>query len=168
MLGTLAGLIGVVQAWLLATATSAVFLGGRDLHDVAPLLLGLSGAAVLRAAAAWAQDVLAQVHSGALRLAVRDHVLRRLLALGPRFASGERTGELANTLGAGVDALDPYLAQYLPQAFLAGLVPLLVLAAVSWADPLSALVLLLTFPLVPLSHSGSSARRLGSRPVGSG
>ena len=150
LLGTVAGLLGVVQAWLLATALSAVFLGGRDLHAVAPLLLALSAAAALRAAAAWAQDVLAQAHSGAVRLAVRDHALRRLLALGPRFASGERTGELANTLGGGVDALDPYLAQYLPQAFLAGLVPLLVLAAVGWADPLSALVLLLTFPLIPL------------------
>ena len=81
---------------------------------------------------------------------MRDHLFRRLLALGPRFASGERTGELANTLAGGVDALDAYLAQYLPQAYLAALVPLLVLAAVLWADPLSALVLLLTFPLIPL------------------
>ena len=81
---------------------------------------------------------------------MRDRLVRRLLALGPRFASGERTGELANTLLGGVDALDAYLAQYLPQVVLAALVPALVLAAVLWSDPLSALVLLLTFPLVPL------------------
>ena len=105
---------------------------------------------MLRAAAAWGQEVVAQSWSGAVRLAVRDRLFRRLLALGPRYASGERTGELANTLAGGVDALDAYLAQYLPQACLAGLVPLLVLAAVLWADPLSALVLLLTFPLIPL------------------
>jgi ATP-binding cassette subfamily C protein CydD len=150
LLGTVAGLLGVVQAWLLATTISAVFLGGRDLHAVAPLLLGLSGAAALRAAAVWAQDVLAQAHSGAGRLAVRDRLFRRILALGPRFASGERAGELANTLAGGVDALDPYLALYLPQLLLAAIVPLLVLAAVTWADPLSGLVLLLTFPLIPL------------------
>jgi ATP-binding cassette subfamily C protein CydD len=81
---------------------------------------------------------------------VRDRLFRRLLALGPRYASGERAGELASTLVGGVDALDPYLAQYLPQARLAVLVPLLVWVAVLAADPLSALVLLLTFPLVPL------------------
>jgi thiol reductant ABC exporter CydD subunit len=150
LLGALAGLLVVVQARLLASAISAGFLGGRDLHAVAPLLLGLAGTAVLRAAAAWGQEVVAQSWSGAVRLAVRDHLFRRVLALGPRYASGERTGELANTLSGGVDALDAYLAQYLPQACLAGLVPLLVLAAVLWADPLSALVLLLTFPLVPL------------------
>jgi thiol reductant ABC exporter CydD subunit len=149
-LGVLGGLLVVVQAWLLASTISAVFLGGADLRVVAPLLLGLVAAAALRAGAAWAQEVLAQGFSGRVRLAVRDRLSRRLLALGPRFASGERTGELANTLVGGVDALDPYLAQYLPQARLAVLVPLLVLAAAAWADPLSALVLLLTYPLAPL------------------
>jgi thiol reductant ABC exporter CydD subunit len=149
-LGTLAGLLVVVQAWLLSSAIAAAFLAGADLLAVGPLLLGIAGAAVLRAAAAWGQEVLAQRFSGAVRLAVRDRLLRRLLALGPRFSSGERTGELANTLVGGVDALDAYLAQYLPQVSLAGLVPLLVLVAVLGRDPLSALVLLLTFPLVLL------------------
>jgi thiol reductant ABC exporter CydD subunit len=148
--GTLAGLLVVAQAWLLSTAIDASFLGQADLAAVAPYLLGIAAAAALRAAAAWGQEVLAQDFSGGVRPAVRDRLLRRIFALGPRFASGERTGELANTLVGGVEALDAYLAQYLPQAYLAGLVPLLVLLAVLGADPLSALVLLLTFPLVPL------------------
>jgi thiol reductant ABC exporter CydD subunit len=140
----------IVQAWLLSSAISDVFLGGADLRAVGPPLLGLAGAAALRAAAAWGHEVLAQRFSASVRLAVRDRLLRRILALGPRFASGERVGELANTLVGGVEALDPYLAQYLPQVVLAGLVPLLVWVAVLRADPLSALVLLLTFPLIPL------------------
>jgi thiol reductant ABC exporter CydD subunit len=149
-LGGVAGTLAIGQAWLLASAISAVFLGGRDLRTVAPLLLGLTGAAALRAAAAWGQEVAAQAFSGRVRHAVRDRLLRRLLALGPRYASGERAGELANTLVGGVDALDPYLAQYLPHAALALLVPFLVWAAVLRADRLSGLVLLLTYPLVPL------------------
>ncbi len=150
LLGGLAGLLAVVQAWLLASAITAGFLGGGDFETVAPQLLGFAVAAALRAAATWSQEVLAQRYSGAVRVAVRDRLLRRVLALGPRFASGEQTGELANTLVGGVDALDPYLAQYRPQSALAILVPLAILAAVLWADPLSALVLLLTYPLVPL------------------
>jgi thiol reductant ABC exporter CydD subunit len=148
--GAVGGALVIGQAWLLASAVSAVFLGEGDLSAVAPLVLGLTGAAALRAAAAWGQEVLAQRFSGSVRLTVRDRLCRRVLALGPRFASGERAGELANTLVGGVDALDPYLAQYLPQVALSGLVPLLVWVAVLRADPLSALVLLLTFPLIPL------------------
>ncbi len=146
----MAGALAIGQAWLLAAAISGAFLGRAGLHEVAPYLVGFAGAAVLRAAATWGQEVLAQRFSGTVRLAVRDRLLRRLLALGPRFASGERTGELANTLVGGVDALDAHLSQYLPQACLAVLVPFFVLLAVLLADPLSALVLLLTFPFVPL------------------
>jgi thiol reductant ABC exporter CydD subunit len=149
-LGGAAGLLVVVQAWFLSSAIDAAFLGGGDLGAAGPFLLGIAGAAAFRAGAAWGQEVAAQGFSGRVRQAVRDRLLRRLLALGPRFASGERAGELANTLVGGVDALDPYLAQYLPQAALAFVVPLLVWMAVLRADPLSALVLLLTFPLVPL------------------
>ncbi len=159
-LGALAGLLVVAQAWLLASAIDAAFLGGADLSGVAPHLLGIAGAAALRAAAAWGQEVLAQRLSGSVRRTVRDRLLRKLLALGPRFAGGERAGELANTLVGGVDALEPYLAQYVPQVFLAGVVPLLVWLAVLRADPLSGLVLLLTFPLIPLFMwlIGESAR----------
>ncbi|HEX9189752.1 MAG TPA: thiol reductant ABC exporter subunit CydD [Vicinamibacteria bacterium] len=150
LLGTIAGALVVLQAWLLASAIATGFLGGGGVTAVAPQLMGLAAAAVLRAAAVWGQEVLAQRASASVRLGVRDRLLRKLLALGPRFASGERTGELANTLVGGVDALDPYLSQYRPQALLAVVVPLVVLAAVLRADPLSALVLLLTYPLIPL------------------
>ena len=72
------------------------------------------GGAVARAAACGPRRCSPSASPATVRLAVRDRLLRRLLALGPRFASGERTGELANTLVGGVDALDAYLAQYLP------------------------------------------------------
>jgi thiol reductant ABC exporter CydD subunit len=149
-LGAVAGLLVVVQAWFLSSAIDRVFVGRGDLGAAGPLLIGIAGAAALRAAAAWGQEVLAQAFSGSVRLDVRDRLLRRVIALGPRFASGERAGELTNTLVGGVDALDPYLSQYLPRVSLAGLVPLLVWLAVLRADLLSALVLLLTFPLIPL------------------
>ena len=148
--GVLAGGAVVVQAALLSRAIDAAFLGRATLASLTPVLLALAAVATLRALLLWLQEVLAQGFAARVRLDVRDRLVRRLLALGPRFATGERTGELANTLVGGVEALDAYLAQYLPQAALAGLVPALVLAAVLWSDPLSALVLLLTFPLVPL------------------
>lgn len=148
--GVLAGCAVVVQAALLSRAVDAAFLGEAALASLTPVLLALAAIAAFRAGLVWLQEVLAQDVSGRVRLDVRDRLVRRLLALGPRFATGERSGELANTLVGGVESLDAYLAQFLPQAALAGLVPALVLAAVLWSDPLSALVLLVTFPLIPL------------------
>lgn len=148
--GLLAAAALVGQAALLAHVVDAAFLGGARLADLAAPLLALAGLAAARAAAGWAQETLAQRASGRARLAVRGHLVRRLLALGPRFTAGERSGELANTLLGGIEALDAYLAQCLPQVALAVLVPAGLLAAVAARDPLSALVLAATFPLVPL------------------
>jgi len=140
----------VAQAWLLSGAVDAAFLGGADRAVLVPALPALALAAVARAALAWVQETSAQAFSSRARAAVRDRLTRRLLALGPAYASGERAGELGRALVGGVDDLDAYLAQYLPQTALAAFVPALVLAAVAWTDPLSGLVLFLTFPLVPL------------------
>jgi thiol reductant ABC exporter CydD subunit len=158
--GVLAGCAVVVQAALLSRAVDAAFLGKAALASLTPVLLALAVVAALRAGLLWLQETIAQRVSARVRLDVRDHLVRRLLALGPRYASRERSGELANTLAGGVEALDAYLAQYLPQTALAGLVPALVLAAVLWSDPLSAVVLLSTFPLIPLFMwlIGSAAR----------
>jgi ATP-binding cassette subfamily C protein CydD len=158
--GALAGLAVVAQAALLSHSVDAAFLGKASRASLAPALFALVAFATVRAGLLWLQETLAQRLSGEVRWAVRDRLVRRLLALGPRFLSGERTGELANTLVGGVEALDAYVAQYLPQAALAAIVPAIVLAAVLWGDPLSALFLVLTFPLVPLFMwlVGSAAR----------
>ena len=148
--GALAGIAVVAQAALLSHSVDAAFLGRAPLAALAPVLAAIAVVAASRAGLLFLQETLAQRSSAEVRRAVRDRLVRRLLALGPRFASGERAGELANTLVGGVDTLDAYVGQYLPQAALAAVVPALVLAAVLWSDPLSGLVLLLTVPLVPL------------------
>ena len=148
--GAAAGVATVASATALSHAIDAAYLRGASVRALAPALALVTTLAVLRSALGWAQEVLGQQASAEVRAAVRDRVLRHVLARGPRLLHGERTGEIANTLTSGVEALDAYVAQYLPQAALAAIVPALVLAAVAWADPLSALVLLLTFPLVPL------------------
>ena len=103
-----------------------------------------------RAAASWASDTAAARGAADVRLALRTALTSKLLALGPRFAASERTGELVGTLGAGVESTDAYVARYQPQFALSFLVPLLVGAAVLRADLLSGLVLAATSPLIPL------------------
>ncbi len=64
----------------------------------------------------------------------------------------ERSGELVNTSLQGIDALQAYFSQYLPQVAIAGLVPLAFLVLVFPLDFISGLVLLLTAPLIPIFH----------------
>ena len=71
-----------------------------------------------------------------------------LAELGPAYAAGERSGEIASTLVDGLDAIEAWTRSFRPAAVLAVVVPLLVLGVVLVLDPPSALVLLVTGPVL--------------------
>jgi ATP-binding cassette subfamily C protein CydD len=159
-----AAALALLQAWLLSGAVDSVLRGGTR-AAIGGLAFGILAAALGRAVLAVAADVAGARLAGGVKIGLRHALVERLLRLGPRFATGERSGELAHTLVQGVESLDAYLSQYLPQLALAVLVPVLVLALVAAADPLSGLVLLVTLPLVPLFMSllGALAREESTR-----
>ncbi|NYI98053.1 ATP-binding cassette subfamily C protein CydD [Streptomonospora nanhaiensis] len=64
--------------------------------------------------------------------------------------STPRAGELVTLATRGLDALDDYFARYLPQLVLAVLVPVAVLVVVAGADWISAIVIAVTLPLIPI------------------
>ncbi len=149
-LGLLTGVVLVVQARVLSQVVGGVFLGGQSLVGVAPLLFLWTLLSLARAGSTWGSEVAAQRAAGRVKSDLRERLAAHVLALGPAYTRGERSGELVNTAVEGVEALDAYFSQYLPQLALAVLVPLTMLAFILPLDLISGLVLLLTAPLVPL------------------
>ncbi len=149
-LGLLAGGLLVAQAYTLSRVISRVFLNGQGLAEVQALLFILLALALLRAGLTWGSEVMAQRVAGRVKNDLRKQFTTHLLALGPRYTRGERSGELATTAVEGIEALDTYFGQYLPHLALAALVPLTILSFVFPLDFLTGLVLLLTAPLIPL------------------
>ena len=150
MFGMAAGGLVVAQAFLLADLVANRAGTGLTVSALASRLALLAGLAVLRAVATWASETAAARAAVDVRLTLRGSLTSKLLDLGPRFSSREHAGELAHTLGAGVESTDAYVAQYLPQLALSLGLPLLVGSAVLRADLLSGLVLAATWPLIPL------------------
>jgi thiol reductant ABC exporter CydD subunit len=140
----------VAQLIAVALAVAGVFLDGRTLDDVLPLLaLGLS-LLLLRTLLAIAGELAARRSADQLVGTLRADLTRQVLRLGPTWASRERAGELGGVLVGGLEAIEDYVAQYLPTRWLAMIVPLLVLLLVLLLDPWSVLVLLFTGPLLLL------------------
>ena len=71
-------------------------------------------------------------------------------ALGPIYAKSVQSGRLSTTLLKGVEALDAYYSQYIPQIFFALFTPLLIAGTILPGDPISGGILLITAPLIPL------------------
>ncbi len=68
----------------------------------------------------------------------------------PPAQAPPRSGELVTLAGRGLDALDPYLTGYLPAVAVAGIVPIAVLIRLFVADLGTAVIVLLTLPLIPV------------------
>ncbi len=149
-LGLLGGAAIVVQARLLSQTVGQVFLAGDTLGGVGALLLAFLVLSLVRAGLTWGGEVAANAVASHVKHDLRAQLTAHLLALGPAYARGERSGELANTAVEGIEALDAYFRQYLPQLALAALVPLTILLFVFPLDWVSGLVMLLTAPLIPL------------------
>jgi ABC-type transport system involved in cytochrome bd biosynthesis fused ATPase/permease subunit len=152
-------------AILLAQSIARVFIGGARLDDVVPSLFGAGLFALARAALVATQEVVEQRASNRLGTGVRRDVLERLVELGPAWSSGERVGEVVRSTTSGLEALDAWITSYRPARLLAILVPVLVLLVILVLDPPSALVLVLTGPVLVLLLAviGSRAQAITRR-----
>jgi len=163
--GFLAGIATILQARQLARIIARVFVEGQGLQEVMPALWGFLFILFLRSVAGLVSEAAASRGAIQVKENLRLALSRHILDLGPAYAQGEQSGDLLNTASQGIEALDAYFSQYLPQLALAGLLPLAYLAMIFPADALTGVVLLFTGPLIPffMYLIGSSAGKLTQR-----
>src|SRR6185295_10189658 len=141
VLGVVAGLLVLAQAVLLARVAARSFDGARLDELAVPLALFVA-ATFGRAAAAWGFEVAGRRAATDVLADLRPDVLD-----GGRH---ESSADVATLAVGGIDALETSFARYVPQVVLALVVPVAVLVLVAVIDPISAAVMLLTLPLVPV------------------
>src|SRR6266699_2082353 len=145
VLGMLGAIATIFQMTLLSGVVNAVFLSHKR-----RMLVLLPGVLILRASLLWGREVTAQRAAILLKASLRERVFAHLLRLGPTWSSGERTGELAAVVNEGIERLDASISRYLPQLVLSIVVPLLIIVVISLVDWFSAVLLLVTGPIIPL------------------
>ncbi|MEV7905398.1 thiol reductant ABC exporter subunit CydD [Streptomyces anulatus] len=149
-LGLVGALLVIAQAMLIAEIVVGGFEGGLTVSALRTPLLLLAAVALGRALVAWLTELAAHRASAAVKSELRGRLLERAARLGPDWLSGQRTGSLVALATRGIDALDDYFARYLPQLGLAVVVPVAVLARIVTEDWVSAAIIVVTLPLIPL------------------
>ena len=89
--------------------------------------------------------------SRAVKAKLRRLIYEKLLRLGTAGRQQVNTSEAVQVAVEGVDQLEIYFGQYLPQFFYAMLAPLTLFAVLAPVDLTSAVVLLVCVPLIPVS-----------------
>jgi ATP-binding cassette subfamily C protein CydD len=149
-LGFGGGVLAALQADFLAKIINGVFLEKLDWTGVSWWMGALFAIMALRSIFVWLIEVTAHSLAAYIKKDIRQKILGSLLASGPIYIHGQKTGELVNVLVEGVESLEPYFAKFLPQLFTAVVVPLVILTVVFPLDITTTLVLLGTAPLIPI------------------
>ncbi len=150
ILAALSAVLVIVWAELIGRVVARVFLEGGDLASISTLLGLLVAIAALRACVGWALETGGQATSRQVRGGLRRRALERVFRARPAGLGDLRTGEVATSVTSGLDALDPYFSRFLPQLVTAGVVAPAILVWVAFRDPVSALIMALTLPIIPV------------------
>jgi ATP-binding cassette, subfamily C, bacterial CydD len=139
----------LTQAALLAWIIAAAVIDAQDLAALQLPLLGLLAMFAARALVGGTRGTLTARASGQVRQQLRSELFTRMLDAGPLLKGRRGTGSLATVLVEQVESLDPHYSRFLPQMATVTVVPLVILAAVFWANWLAGALLLITAPLIP-------------------
>ena len=89
--------------------------------------------------------------SKAVKRTLRELIYKKLLQLGSSYREQVKTSEVVQVAVEGVDQLETYFGAYLPQFFYSMLAPLTLFVVLSFVNFLSAVVLLICVPLIPIA-----------------
>ncbi|WLD57866.1 thiol reductant ABC exporter subunit CydD [Salinispirillum sp. LH 10-3-1] len=148
--GSVAGLATVGLLWALAVSVSGLLVEGLLLAELMTPLAGLLLCIIVRALAQYAQEVFGAQASIQVRSLVRERLLTQWADNGPLRNAELSPAERASQYVQQVEALDGYVARYLPQQTITVAVPAIILAIVFYLDWVAALLLLFSAPLIPL------------------
>ena len=149
-IGVVTTALVIAQAWLLADAVTLAFRGGRDLGQLGGIVAALLLVVIGRAAASWGTEVVAFRASATVKQELRAALLRRVADGGSEVRDQIGSADLAILATRGLDALDGYFGRYLPQLVLAVSMPVAIVAVMLGADWVSAAIVAVTVPLVPV------------------
>lgn len=81
---------------------------------------------------------------------LRDRLVKDILLMGPVKLRDKSSGALSSVVQTGIDQLEPYFSEFIPQLVMVMASTVLVLASVMWVDWISGVIMLVTVPFIPV------------------
>jgi ABC-type multidrug transport system fused ATPase/permease subunit len=140
--------LGIARLALLGWLIGQVFAGKPLQELVLPVVL-IAVVMVLRGGAEHWRAVMAHETAARVQKALRRTLYDKVASLGPGTVGRQRSGGLTLSMIDGVEQLETYFGQFLPQFMIALLSPLLIFAVVAFID-LPVATVMLGFALLAL------------------
>jgi ABC-type multidrug transport system fused ATPase/permease subunit len=128
-----AAAFGIARFVLLGTLLALVF-GGSGLWWIALAALGVAGAVVLRGLLDYYRTLIAHETAAQAQTDLRGRLYDKIAELGPAWFADERTGGVMLSVVDGVEQLQTFFGQYVPQVCVAALTPIAIFLFILWWD----------------------------------
>ena len=148
LLGLITSVVGIARFALLGVLLSRVFDGAGFVAIAIPAA-GVAAAVLLRGVVDHHRAMISHRTAAHVQEDLRGRLYDKIAALGPAWFAGERTGGVMVSIVDGVEQLQTFFGQYVPQLCIAVLTPLAIFAFIAlWDVPVAAVML--AFALVTL------------------
>ena len=142
-------MVVVVAIMIGRVLAGAVTTEARSVQDWGPELTVLVAAIVVRVAASWLHSRYAHRTASRVVADLEQEVLDAATGLPPRHLYSRRS-ELVVVVTRGLDGLREYLTGYIPALLSAAVLTPVVIVVIALHDPASAVIIVVTLPLIPL------------------
>src|SRR6266478_5014774 len=148
LLGLVASVVGIARFAILGVLLSHVF-NGAGFFAIAIPAVGVAVAVIVRGLVDHHRTMISHRTATRVQEELRGRLYDKIAALGPAWFAGERTGGVMLSVVDGVEQLQSFFGQYVPQLCIAVLTPLAIFAFIAfWDVPVA--VVMLAFALVTL------------------
>ena len=148
LLGLVASVVGIARFAILGVLLSHVFNGAGFLAVAIPAV-GVAAAVLLRGFIEHHRAMVSHRTATRVQETLRGRLYDKIAELGPAWFAGERTGGVMLSIVDGVEQLQTFFGQYVPQLSIAVLTPIAIFVFIAFWDVPVATVML-AFALVTL------------------
>jgi ATP-binding cassette subfamily B protein len=142
LVGLGAAAFGIARFTLLGSMLSRVF-AGSGFFSIALAAVGVAIAVVLRGLLDHYRTAMAHQTAAQVQTDLRGRLYDKIAELGPAWFAGERTGGVMLSVVDGVEQLQTFFGQYVPQVCVAALTPIAIFLFIMWWDLPVATVMLI-------------------------
>lgn len=136
---------------MMAVTRLLMQLYNKENTGIASIAAVIFAAVIIRFVCAGLSSKFSYLSSKAVKKTLREKIYEKLLRIGLSYKENVQTSEIVQVAVEGVDQLETYFGAYLPQFFYAMLAPLTLFVVLVKVNVLSAVVLLICVPLIPVS-----------------
>ncbi len=150
LLAVINAILVVGQSYAIATLACAIFERHQGWSKLSTNIYWIVALFVARGVIAFGTELVAAKSSVRMRNELRTGLLDKILSGKSRAIFNEGPANISLLATKGIDALDGYFSRFLPQLFIAAVVPLVVGLTIASADLTSGIIVLVTAPLIPI------------------